>query len=255
MAEELLVVKYGSSSVTNEQGMDQTMLDHYAEQLSEVHSQYGLVVVTSGSIAVGEYLWSQAHGDIPDNSEQPFAMLGSALVVSAWQTAFRRQGVLAGQLLITHREIEDPSERWSLSQVMEENIRHGIVTIANENDALSDQEIAELVYGGENDGLASHIARALGARALCLLSDTMGLMDRDKVVKTVTPNQKGHDDALALAGASNGKGRGGMRKKVEAAINAASAGVESYIAEAGKSIDAILAGQSGTHFVARQRTM
>lgn len=248
---ETLVVKYGSTSVAGEDGMDKQKLARYAEQIARLNERYGVVVVSSGAVAVGECLWRKYHKEAFKDSGQPFAMLGSAHVVTAWQEAFGRENVLAGQLLVTHREISDPSEGWSLRNVLAANLRHGIVTVANENDALSIEELAELAYGGDNDGLASNIARILTARALCLMSDKEGLLDGKASLQQVMLTQEAQNYARSLARESESPRKRGMKTKVNAAIEAANIGIDSYIASADSDIEDVLSGRTGTHFVAK----
>ncbi|MES2971542.1 MAG: hypothetical protein V4702_04420 [Patescibacteria group bacterium] len=81
---ETLVVKFGSSSVANQQGMDMERLGLYAAHLAEVSQQYNLVVVTSGSVAVGQAMWGESDRREHMLSDRSAAMMGSARAVTAW---------------------------------------------------------------------------------------------------------------------------------------------------------------------------
>ena len=61
---ETIVVKYGSTSVADEFGMDQQRLSQYAEQLAPLHKRYGLIVVSSGG----------SEGDINFCSQSKFSL-------------------------------------------------------------------------------------------------------------------------------------------------------------------------------------
>lgn len=248
---ETVLIKYGSSCLANAEGIDHDRLDLYAEQLAEANEQYNLVVVSSGSIAVGRTLWRQVRGDEVEPSEQSLATLGSAQAVSAWQNALLDHGLLSGQIEVTHHEVRDDHEGKMLRRVLAENINHGIVSLINENDALSDEEIIKLHTGGDNDGLASLIAQTLEANRLLLLtSDAEGLIDdQGKVVDIVGHRQSSIREALEWVDDGRSEyGRGGMEAKVIAAFDAAQCGVRAHIARAGRPLGAIINREYGTYF-------
>lgn len=251
MTRETIVVKYGSVSVACEQGMDRERLGNYTADLATLRQRYGLIVVSSGSVAVGRSLWRQSERAEQAVSDRSLAMLGSGRAFTAWQEAFAHHGVLAGQLPITHREVDDPKEGRSLLSAIQENLASGIVTVANENDALSDIELAKLSYGGDNDGLAAHLAVAVRATALVLMTNQNGLKCGDKTIAEV--GSLTHERAATYQYIEQHKspeGRGGMESKFKAAADAADAGIDSYIASASHSVEDILNSTQGTHFVA-----
>lgn len=251
MKSKTIIIKYGSGVVTGQNGMDDQRLSGYVRDIIKVHSKYNIVLVSSGSVAVGRTLWGRYHSKATTADVKMHAMMGSALAFFAWQQALLSMGILSGQLLVTHREVDDPTEGPSLLSAIKANMSRGVITIINENDALSDTELAKLSYGGDNDGLASHIATKLKADALLLLTDVDGLKRDGRVESLVAYNSLAREQALdsVYAGTST-LGRGGMQSKVEAALRASGQGVEAYIASAGANLNKVLSGSSGTHFVA-----
>lgn len=253
MKRKTIVIKYGSTSVVNGSGMDMGRIQGYAKQLAQLSSDFNLVVVSSGSVATGRALWGQA-GHKGHISAQSLAMLGSGEAFVAWQKVLLDCGLLSGQLLVTHREVDDPTEGPSVRAVIEQNNAAGIITIVNENDALSDIELAKLSYGGDNDGLAAHIATKVGAWSLCLMTDKDGLLNSSFLVRTVGADEaewaaaKGYCATKMPLGSL---GRGSMLSKVEAATGAAKIGIDTYIANANADIHYVLSGNIGTHFEAR----
>lgn len=254
---DLIVVKYGSSSVTaGEFSVEQNLKDNtgwFVYELSKLHKNHDLIVVTSGSVAVGSALWPDLADRHEDEVNQFLAMSGNPYVMKSWIDGFRAEGIKSGELLLTHKEIDDDampdSPGSELRRALRQTLDLGAVAIVNENDALSRQELAELHYGGDNDGLAGHIARSMGASSLFLMTETNGVKDRTARIPRVLPNERSWNSVRAHAGASNSKGRGGMKAKVEAAILAAQNGIDSYIANAHKySFSTIRSGKIGTHF-------
>ena len=256
MKRKIVVIKYGSSSVSHNKGIDHTRLEEYAAGLALLHRTHELVLVSSGSVVAGRVLWDAYAADPGETvSLRTLAMLGSGQAFTAWQTVLLRHGIIAGQLLVTHREVDDPSEGPSLRAAVAGNMRLGIVTVVNENDALSDLELAKLSYGGDNDGLAAHIALSLDAQALLLMTDVAGLQIDGRTERHIAADELHRQRAAAAASGTGGVyGRGGMASKVTAALQAARGGIEAYVAKAGCDARQVLAGGSGTHFVADQNT-
>ncbi len=263
LEQQIVVDKLGSDSSTNEFGMDPQKVDAHVEQLAHLRARYGLVVVASGAIAVGRLMWQAANPTSTEAiSDASLATIGSATAYQAWETAFAKRGIITGQVQVTHREIEDSKEGSMLHKTLYGNLQAGIVSIVNENDALSDEESAALSYGGDNDGLAAHLAVMLGARHLCLMTDVEGLLDVENnksLVRQVDSQNVGWAASLAMEtsleaadpqlGAKVKKSRGGMKSKVIAAWKAAQEGIEVHIASAEQNLYAVTAQQVGTHFM------
>lgn len=257
----LLVAKYGSSSVTAgdrciEQNLE-TNVGWFTYELAKLHKTHDLIVVTSGSVAVGRALWP----DIADRSEEDtaqfLAMSGNPFVMSAWIAGFRAQGIKSGELLLTDKEIDNDQTPESpgaeMRRAIDQTLRLGGVPVVNENDALSRKELALERFGGENDGLALHIAQTMGATTLFLMTDTNGVHNTRGRIRQVRPNKVSWNSVTGHAGGSNGKGRGGMSKKVGVAVESAQQGRDTYIAHAHKSSFAsIRSGRFGTHFLPTQ---
>jgi glutamate 5-kinase len=240
-----LIVKYGSSTVTNETGVDRERMAHHADEIAGLQKAgFGVVLVSSGAIAVGRAMWQERRTEqTPD--VRSLATIGSAGIMGAWQEMLGEHRVVAGQVLVTHREIDEPAEGSMLLELLRNNLNRGIVSVINENDALSDAEIAALSYGGDNDGLARHIAVATKATRLLLLTEVDGLLDDSgETVRSITPASD--ESVIALAGPSNGIGRGGMKSKLEAALAAARQGIVTHIASADASLTDVILSEAGT---------
>lgn len=248
MERELLTWKVGRTSVTDESGIAEAKLDDIVDQLAALHADYDLQGVSSGSIALGRAEWAQA-GRTDFISDQSAAMLGSAPLVTAYKTSFARHGILAGQLLVTHHEIEDLEEQGMLKRSLEEHRRLRIVSVGNENDALSTIEVKEEHYEGENDGLANHIADLMGAEILLLLTDCRGLLDSngDLVREVGTSKTEVRKNRAHIE--DNGKGeRQGMFSKFDIGVRRARLGKRTIIGEAMADYFELIDGLDGTHF-------
>ena len=153
--------------------------------------------------------------------------------------------------------MEDVQEGSALLDSYREMAASGMIPLFNENDVLEKREMDKLDEGGDNDGLAAHVATRLGATNLLLLTADV---DGFKVGGEVQSQVK-IDDIPELAkhdfGKNNG-GSGGIIPKLEAAAQAVidgqsasdgQTGLRAFIGRATADYGAILAGEIGTEVI------
>ncbi len=242
MNKKILIVKYGSSSLSGNVGLDNIKMSEYAAKIKDLSTDYQIAIVSSGAVVVGKsIIGSGGSSDAAIN-----AMVGSAALVTAWQDALRQHGLTAGQILVTYSDIADKVEGGRLRNVIHNTLANGIIPIINENDVLSDIELARLSYGGDNDGLASKIAITIDAAELLLLTNVDGLLDANgNVIKEISLDDL--DKFVSLTNGKSDSGRGGMLSKIEAAVSADKVGVSAHIGNANADYRLILARELGTH--------
>jgi len=234
------VIKHGSETLTNEIGIDQTRVDWFAQQYSQLAG--GLVIVSSGAVRIGK-------AEAPEiDDDQVLAGLGSAGVVIAWKEAFKKQGRYAGQILATDREMRDPVEGNTLVAAIHKDVKNRVIPILNTNDKLNVSELAKRPFKGENDRPAAHISIMVKARRLTLITKDNGLFDdKGEVISYVPFDRREHKRIKAMISKRGSKGQG-IWTKVTAAIWAAENGVEGRIAGRDEEIAAVLANETGTYF-------
>ncbi|MCI2958586.1 glutamate 5-kinase [Agromyces atrinae] len=218
-----IVVKVGSSSISGENA---TQIGPLVDALAAAHARGAeVVLVSSGAIATGmPYLKLDARpSDLA--TQQAAASVGQNLLIFRYQDSLRRYGIVAGQVLLTAGDLENPTHRSNAQRAMERLLGLRILPIVNENDTVATHEIRF----GDNDRLAALVAELVDADLLVLLSDVDALY-------TKPPHLPGaerivdvpHGDALAgveigSVGAA-GVGTGGAETKVSAARIAADSG-------------------------------
>jgi glutamate 5-kinase len=235
MAERVVVVKLGSTSVTTAQGEpDAPLLASLAGQIADVRARgTRVVVVSSGAVTLGLATLGIAERPAQMALLQAASAVGQPRVVRAWQDALAPHGLVAGQVLL------DPADLFSRRQYLLARetfgalLGEGVVPIVNENDAVADEEIRF----GDNDRLAALVAILIGAAGLVMLTDTSGLFTADParfddatLIEEVTEFDRTVE--LAAGGASSGVGTGGMASKLVAARLAAWSGIEAVVAHA-----------------------
>lgn len=219
-----IVVKVGSSSISGESAGN---IQPLVEQLAAVHARgTEVVLVSSGAIATGmPFLALEARpSDLA--TQQAAAAVGQNILIYRYQEALRPFGIVAGQVLLTAGDLENPTHRSNARRAMERLLGLRILPIVNENDTVATHEIRF----GDNDRLAALVAQLTGADALVLLSDI-------ECLYTLPPDEPGarpidrvaHGDDLAGfqfgSVVVNSVGTGGAATKVSAARVAAAAGV------------------------------
>lgn len=242
-----VVVKVGSSSVS---GPNVAQIGPLVDALAAAHGRGSeVILVSSGAIATGiPYLKLDARPtDLA--TQQAAAAVGQNVLIFRYQESLDRYGIVAGQILLTAGDMENPTHRSNAQRAMERLLGLRILPIVNENDTVATQEIRF----GDNDRLAALVSVLVSADVLVLLSDIDALYTRP-------PGEPGarridrvpFDDDLAGVefgdiGAA-GVGTGGAGTKVAAAKLAAGAGIPTLLASTSRVADALDGVALGTWF-------
>ncbi|CAE7660889.1 P5CS1, partial [Symbiodinium microadriaticum] len=222
-----------------------------------------VVVVASGAVGIGKQVLGQR---TPDNAEDDDVTLGHKSYKSAcaaagqlgltalYSSMFEQYGVTSSQLLLTSSDFSSPEKCSNVKEIMEQLLRHGIVPLLNENDALTaiHKEPASKTFS-DNDSLAALVAGYLKAELLILLTDVDGLYDRPPSHPGARIISTFHAKAGFEIGEKSSQGRGGMAAKIEAAVKATETGVQAVVIASGRNsetISKILNGENcGTLFL------
>ncbi len=242
-----VVVKVGSSSIS---GDNAHKIRPIVEALAAAHARgTQVVLVSSGAIATGmPYL---ALDERPSDlaTQQAAAAVGQNVLIYRYQEALRPFSIVAGQVLLTAGDLENPTHRSNARRAMERLLGLRILPIVNENDTVATHEIRF----GDNDRLAALVARLIGADALVLLSDIESLYTRPPSepgaapIDTVAPD----DDLSQFEFGSvvvNSVGTGGAATKASAARLASAAGIGVLVTSADLVSEALTGEQVGTWF-------
>jgi glutamate 5-kinase len=220
-----------------------------------------MILVSSGAIGVGMGKLRLGEKPVTIREKQAIASVGQCELMNLYSKSFSEFSYVAGQILLTRDDIEDPITRENIRNTFETLIEKEIISIVNENDTVSTKEIYHNGTFGDNDTLSALVASLVQADLLILLSDITGLYDRDpkcyadaKLIETVTHI---NSDIKSYAGeVHSNRGTGGMKTKIEAAEIATDSGIHMVIASGDDPsiIKAILNGEKvGTLFVAKPR--
>jgi glutamate 5-kinase len=207
-------------------------LEGLAADVAELRGQdKAVVLVSSGSIALGRRALALGPGPLTLEQSQAAAAVGQIRLAQAYESALAPHGQVTAQVLLTLEDSENRRRYLNSRRTFETLLELGVAPIVNENDTVATDEIRY----GDNDRLAAQVAAMAGADVLVLLSDVDGLYTADPrvdagarrldLVAAVTPEI----EAMA-GGTGTALSSGGMKTKLMAAKAAMRAGCAMAIA-------------------------
>ncbi|MBU3994455.1 MAG: glutamate 5-kinase [Actinobacteria bacterium] len=246
-----IVVKVGSSSVS---GDNAAQIPSLVDSLARLHrSGSEVILVSSGAIATGVPFLRL--DERPDDlaTQQAAAAVGQNILVNRYQRSLSVHEIIAGQVLLTAGDMENPTHRGNAKRAIERLLALGILPIINENDTVATHEIRF----GDNDRRAALVAKLIQADQLVLLSDVDALYTAPPTTPGATRiAHVAYGDELEgveIGATQSGWGTGGAATKVQAARLAAEAGTEVLLTET-KLLAGVLNGEPhGTRFSAKAR--
>jgi glutamate 5-kinase len=249
-----LVVKIGSALLVDRaSGLRAGWLTGLAADVAAARARgTDVVLVSSGSIALGRKVLGLADGPLALEQAQAAAAVGQIRLARAYEEVLAPHGITSAQVLVTLEDTEDRRRYLNSRATMQMLLSLGVVPIVNENDTVATDEIRF----GDNDRLAAQIAVTVGADQLVLLSDVDGFYSanpktdpaarRFDIIEAITPALE------AMAGDPvSGLSKGGMKTKILAAKTAIAGGCAMAIMEGStlRPLTALAEGAARTWFV------
>jgi glutamate 5-kinase len=210
-----------------------------------------VILVSSGSIALGRRLLKLPAGELRLEESQAAAAAGQVRLAEAYADMLAGLDIVAAQVLLTFGDTEERRRYLNARATLGTLVDLGAVPVINENDTVATAEIKF----GDNDRLGARVASMMGADRLVLLSDVDGLYTANPGIDasaTHIPEVTAITHEIeAMAGDSiSGFGRGGMTSKLIAAKIAMGAGCDVILArgETLNPLAAIAGGARHTRF-------
>ena len=251
-----IVVKVGSSLLVDAKAgrLKETWLASLAADIARLHKgKRDIIVVSSGSIALGRSVLKLPKGPLKLEDSQAAAAVGQIALARTWSEMLGHHGIAAGQILVTLTDTEERRHYLNARSTIGKLLTWRCVPVINENDTVATSEIRY----GDNDRLAARVATMTSADLLVLLSDIDGLYDAPPHLNAkakhipLVPRITAAIEAMAGDPASD-HAKGGMRTKIEAGKIATTAGTRMVIASGhvDNPLKAIEAGARTTWFLA-----
>lgn len=112
MAAKRIVVKIGSSSLTNTHGeIDQQQLEDHVHALALLHqNNMEVILVSSGAIAAGFKQLGYSSRPVTQKGKQAAAAVGRGLLIQTYMEKLKEYDITAAQILLTRSDFSDQGD-------------------------------------------------------------------------------------------------------------------------------------------------
>src|SRR5438034_4320112 len=248
-----IVVKLGTGVLTDSRKQpDPAQLEQLVAQVAEQRNAgKEVILVTSGAVGagMGALGYDKRPADLAEL--QACAAVGQSRLMAIYAELFGRHNLRVAQVLLTHEDLQHHERHLNARNTLVTLLRHGVVPIINENDAVSFTEIKF----GDNDKLSALVASLLPADLLVILTTVDGVIENfgQANPRTLPVIERIDAEVEKLAGGTNSATAvGGMASKIQAAKIVVRSGIPLVIASGKKKrmLAHVLAGEEeGTLFV------
>ena len=212
-----ILVKVGTSLLTDEKGLKKEFLNSFITQLSNLHNKNkDIVIVSSGAIGsgIGKLGMKKRPFDLAE--KQAIASVGQITLMKEYEILFNKNNITIGQILIEHDDVKNKTKKTNIVNTLNKLLEWKVIPVINENDTVATEEIKF----GDNDTLAGVVANLLNVDLVIILTSVDGIFDKNphkfKDAKLLEKIED-IDDAIKKIKA-DGKtllGTGGMITKLE----------------------------------------
>lgn len=227
-ASERIVIKIGSSTVVDKNyHIRHDWLSSLAKDIAPwVAQNKDVIIVSSGSIAIGKPMLKLNHKILTLAQKQAAAAVGMGRLTQSYDNAFKPHNIPVGQVLLTLEDSESRRRYLNARNTILTIAELGAIAVINENDTIATDEIKV----GDNDRLAARVAAMTSADLLIMFSDIDGLYTanprQDANAQHIAEIHEITEDIEKMAkGAGSDVGTGGMTTKIMAAKICMEAGV------------------------------
>lgn len=232
MEKKRIVIKIGSSSLTNSKGeIDQKKFMDHIEAVAALRKEgHEILLVSSGAVAAGFSKLGYPSRPVTLKGKQAAAAVGQSLLIQSYMEKLSEFDIIPAQILLTRNDFSKKDRYRNAYDTITELLSRGILPIINENDTVS---VDELTFG-DNDMLSSLVSGLVHADYLIILTDINGFYSenpkKNPLAKRIDYLQEIKEEMLSNAGdAGSSVGTGGMLSKLLAAKTALSLGVFVFI--------------------------
>lgn len=229
-----IVVKVGTNLLSSGEGIDEGRVRDICHQIAELKNMgYQVILVSSGAVGLGARELGHRNKVVHIPLRQACAAIGQPILMSHYREAFRREGIITAQVLLTRNDLNNRKTYNNLRSSVSTLLSLGIVPVFNENDVVSIAEIGTAF--GDNDRMSAMVASKIDAHLLVLLTDIDGLYTgnpkKDSSAVLLDEVDEVTESIIAFAkGAGSTFSTGGMKTKLLAARIAAMADCATVIA-------------------------
>ena len=250
------MVKLGTGVLTDSRKQpDLAQLELLVDQVAEqCRAGKEIVLVTSGAVGsgMGALGYKRRPADLAEL--QACAAVGQSRLMATYDKLFAKHDLHVAQVLLTHEDLQDHERHLNARNTLVTLLKHGVVPIINENDAVS---CTELKFG-DNDKLSALVSSLLPADLLVILTTVDGVIEHfgKANAQTIASIEKIDAQLEGIVGGTDSETAvGGMASKIQAAKIVMRSGIPLVIASGHKTkvLAQILdGGEEGTIFIPQQ---
>src|SRR5690606_22083082 len=143
MEKKRIVVKIGSSSLTNDKGeIDQEKLfDHIRALAALRQANHEVILVSSGAVAAGFARLGYSSRPVTIKGKQAAAAVGQSLLIQSYIEKFSEFNLIPAQILLTRNDFSNRDRYRNAFATIMELLERGILPIINENDTVAIEEL------------------------------------------------------------------------------------------------------------------
>ncbi|GAA4108780.1 glutamate 5-kinase [Enteractinococcus coprophilus] len=248
-----IVVKIGSSSLTNGQGgVSVEAIDALTRVVGQLyHGGTQVVLVSSGAIAAGFRPLGLDKRPKDLATQQAAAAVGQSRLMAQYTESFWKHSISVAQVLLTAEDLMRRTQYNNAFRSLNRLLNLGVLPVVNENDAVATHEIRF----GDNDRLAALVAAVTKADVLFMLSDVDALYDgpptQPGARRIANVSAEANLAHISVGDSGSSVGTGGMITKLQAASIATDAGIPTFLTSAENAQAAIDGEDVGTWFASR----
>ncbi len=226
-----VILKIGSSLLIKNEKFNYSWLESLIDDLLILKKKkIEILIVASGAVSLGKKYLGIKKNKIKINEKQACAACGQVILMNNFMKSFKKKNLKVAQLLLTFSDTENRKNSLNSRETISSLIASEVIPIINENDTVATEELKF----GDNDRLASRVAQITNADSLILLSDVVGLFNKNpknnKNAKLINFVNFMADDLKKISThETNSYGSGGMTTKIEAAEIATNFGCNTLI--------------------------
>lgn len=237
-----VVIKVGTNVVMRDDGrLALSRIYGIAESVARLREQgRDVLMVSSGAVGLGMERIGLALRPTELAQIQACAAIGQSRLMAIYDDAFDKLGFRTAQILLTEDDFRDSTRYSNLRSTLVSLLGMGVIPVINENDTVSTAELdhpadtaeRQRVFG-DNDKLSALVMTHIDADLLLLLSDVDGLYNAEPTAdeaQLLSEVPRITKEVREFAQGKNGRGRGGMSSKLEAANIVVEAGRLAVIA-------------------------
>ena len=230
MAKKRILLKIGSNTLTKETNhISRGKIEDIGMQIAALKDDYEFIIVSSGAIAAAKQFVKLDNHDKDVFVKQALASIGQPHLMRIYHENFSDLGLHTSQCLLSYSDFEKKQTKVNIVNTINVLVKNSYIPIINENDTVATDEI----QFGDNDKLAALTAALLNVDILIIATNTNGIYTKasihDEIPETISVVTDLKLMQQEVGDSKSSHGTGGMQSKIEAAVIAKAANIETWI--------------------------